>query len=302
MIFEYDLDLMEGSVAKGNEYVTYAADFPFRINGWAKFVTGANYYTRASEISQFLLTYTISGMGAIMKNGVIKPLTPGTAVLLGYSEQIQEYRRVSPEPWVMEWVRFDGANMDIYKTLLSEPITVVALQDANGFLQKLDSIPLFFSDSSLAARAREFAVVTGLLTDMICAIPDKDEEESENIAVRRKASIRELGDFIMLHPEQPLDLDECAAGIGMSKYTLIRQFAKLYGDAPYRYLMKNRIRKAEQILLNTNLPVGAIAEACGFCDAAALNHQFSKIKEMTPTEYRRKKLDFKLDDMSYLRT
>ncbi len=64
--------------------------------------------------------------------------------------------------------------------------------------------------------------------------------------------------------EEPLPLEELATYVGVSRRQLERLFKRYLGRVPTRYYLELRLRRARELLLQTNLSVMDITVACGF--------------------------------------
>ena len=60
------------------------------------------------------------------------------------------------------------------------------------------------------------------------------------------------------------------------------------GQSLHRYLLGLRIRRASDLLLHTDLPIGTVAKECGFPDAAYFSQLFRKTVGCSPIAYRKK--------------
>jgi AraC-like DNA-binding protein len=77
-------------------------------------------------------------------------------------------------------------------------------------------------------------------------------------------------------------------GVGnLSARSLHRLFVKHTGDSVSEYLCKLRIGRACMRLAETDLPVSMIAYEVGLSNLANFNRQFRRIRQMTPSAYRR---------------
>ncbi len=90
---------------------------------------------------------------------------------------------------------------------------------------------------------------------------------------------------------EPIETRELAALSHLSERQFTRVFRKLLGEAPMRYLIRQRIRAACQELIATDRPAGAIALDCGFYDQSAFTRAFRLQTGMTPARYRQQHLD-----------
>ena len=74
---------------------------------------------------------------------------------------------------------------------------------------------------------------------------------------------------------------------GMSKSSLMTAFKDATGHTPVDYLIRIRLQKAAELLINTDLPISQIAPDCGFCDSNYLTRQFRKVYAVNPRQFRR---------------
>lgn len=74
-------------------------------------------------------------------------------------------------------------------------------------------------------------------------------------------------------------------------YHLHRVFKKQMGITPLSYLHQIRIEKAQELLVHHQLDIQKIGEAVGIPNSAQFSTLFKKITKMTPSEYRRLKVE-----------
>lgn len=86
---------------------------------------------------------------------------------------------------------------------------------------------------------------------------------------------------------EPFDLKKTAELYAFHPTHIIRCVKKKYGISPLQLLLSIRIKEAQKLLLETNLPISKIALDVGFEDNAYFTKQFKRISGMTPSEYRR---------------
>ena len=78
----------------------------------------------------------------------------------------------------------------------------------------------------------------------------------------------------------------------LNRTYLTSLFNKHLNTSPQKFLMEFRIRKAEELLYQTDLPIGDIARSCGYSDPLAFSRSFKKFKGVNPTLYREEKRKF----------
>jgi len=85
---------------------------------------------------------------------------------------------------------------------------------------------------------------------------------------------------------RPLSLDELAAAASMSAGHLCRVFGAYFGVGPVTALELLRLARAATLLSQSDLPIAAIARACGFADPEHFSHRFKRVYDQPPGRYR----------------
>ena len=84
-------------------------------------------------------------------------------------------------------------------------------------------------------------------------------------------------------------LDQLAMLCGFSRGHFIRAFRHATGLPPYRWLLNERVNRAQVYLDTTELPLADIALSCGFSDQAHMTRMFSRILGVSPGAWRRQR-------------
>jgi LacI family transcriptional regulator len=75
---------------------------------------------------------------------------------------------------------------------------------------------------------------------------------------------------------------------GVSRATLDRSFRKALKRTPRAEIARVRIRRVEELLATTDLPLKQIARLTGFAHAETMHRVFKKATGMTPVQHRRR--------------
>jgi transcriptional regulator GlxA family with amidase domain len=86
-------------------------------------------------------------------------------------------------------------------------------------------------------------------------------------------------------PEQPVSLAELAELAGLSRFQLLRAFARQIGTTPHAYLIQKRVSIARQRLASGAMPAEVAAET-GFADQSHLSRAFLRYVGVSPARYR----------------
>jgi transcriptional regulator GlxA family with amidase domain len=98
--------------------------------------------------------------------------------------------------------------------------------------------------------------------------------------------LAELLDWIAAHLTEDLSVEALATRAAMSPRTFIRHFVAATGDTPAAWVRAQRVRRAEELLERSHLPIAAVGRRCGFGSADTLRRHFRRIRGVTPETYR----------------
>lgn len=89
------------------------------------------------------------------------------------------------------------------------------------------------------------------------------------------------------HLSQPLSLDVLAEVARMSRRTFTRRFREATGTTVVKWLVAERVARAQQLLETTDMPIERLATEVGFGTALSLRQHFAGQMRTSPSSYRR---------------
>jgi AraC-like DNA-binding protein/PAS domain-containing protein len=163
---------------------------------------------------------------------------------------------------------------------------VVGLQDTGGAAVRcaLVSAPVLSLRSHVSAVDAEFLMRprAALLTELERQFAVQPPRGGLSVA-----ALRRVCEFVESHLEDNISLDDLADAARLSVYHFARAFRHSTGVSPHRYVLQQRVRRAKQLLVQTDLPLARIASAVGFSDQGHLSRQFRGLVGTTPSSYRK---------------
>jgi transcriptional regulator GlxA family with amidase domain len=93
-------------------------------------------------------------------------------------------------------------------------------------------------------------------------------------------------EYIVAHLHEKISNDALAQVAGLSACHFARMFKQTEGISPHRYVLQCRIRRAQQLLADTDMPLSEIAIAAGFSDQSHYTRCFRATIGVTPGSYR----------------
>jgi len=107
------------------------------------------------------------------------------------------------------------------------------------------------------------------------------------VAYGRNHALADLLPWILQRLDRPLTVRELAHEAGMSSRNLARHFTAVTGTTPLRWLLTQRVRRAQELLETSDLSVEQIASRTGMGTATTLRRHFNQQLGVPPETYRR---------------
>jgi len=99
--------------------------------------------------------------------------------------------------------------------------------------------------------------------------------------------LAQLLPWAMQRLDLPLTVEDLAHQTNMSSRNLTRHFRAVTGTTPLQWLLTQRIRRAQELLENTNSGIDTVAQAAGMGTATTLRRHFHRAVGVSPDAYRR---------------
>ena len=96
--------------------------------------------------------------------------------------------------------------------------------------------------------------------------------------------------FIREHACEGIDVSDVLHAVPMSRSTMDRRFMKILGCSPKDEIVRVRLKRAKQLLAETDLPMALIAEKIGLEHVEHFSRIFKNLVGMTPSAFRTQSL------------
>jgi AraC-like DNA-binding protein len=126
----------------------------------------------------------------------------------------------------------------------------------------------------------------GLATAITARLFVKPPESGRNLKGLAPWQLRRVIDHMEASLPQRIELAHLAAMVGLSQAHFSRAFKASTGLAPYHWQLDFRIRRAQELLIDTSASLDQVAEATGFADAVHFGRMFRKLVGATPAVWR----------------
>jgi AraC-like DNA-binding protein len=121
-----------------------------------------------------------------------------------------------------------------------------------------------------------------ILIELLIEFGEKDIPETTS--TNTIDIVKTIHEYILNHVNDVITLDILQQITGLNKFTIIRNFKKLYVTTPAAYHLQYRVAEAKR-LLSKGVDVFEICEELKFYDQAHLIREFKKMYGITPVVY-----------------
>lgn len=157
-----------------------------------------------------------------------------------------------------------------------EPWERAALDDIRALLDERDA-----AAGPLRALAR-FAHLMALLVEHQHVTTGGSSRRADQVATMKR-----MMSFIEAAHTERVTLAQIASAGAVGQSTCCKLFSTFVGCSPIAYLNRYRLRRAAELLLETDDPITEVAFATGFSGASYFAESFRAWLGMSPTAYRR---------------
>ena len=266
-----------------------------RVESWSPVVArvlsghldeGPTYSTfRRRGTTDWLLIHTVSGSGQVVgQDGTALRTAEGDAVLLRPGT-LHDYGTAPGEPgWEIVFSHFHPRPE--WPPLLDwpQPVPGIGWIASQGEVHQRIVAALHRSARAgrgALARAELFAVNALEEALLWC-------DTQNRLAVRTDERLLRVIDHVDAHLAEPLDVQRLAGVVHLSASRLTHLFREHLGTSPQRYVERQRMTRAKQLLDLTARPVAAIARELGWSDPLYFSQRFTRFTGESPVAYRRR--------------
>lgn len=211
-------------------------------------------------------------------NGKEYTAEAGDSYILPCGQNIRYYSDKN-NPWRKIWFNAHGAFLTETARIFGLDSKIV-FRDVNT-LTYFEKILKICENTDLSADEIN-SLCAPIFTELIIFISNEINKSSD---ISDEAMT--LKNYIDSHIEENISIEFLSKLIFRSESQTIRIFKKNFDMTPYDYLLKNKINRAKEIILNTNLSIKETAYRLGFSDEHYFSGIFRKKTGLSPTEYRK---------------
>ena len=232
----------------------------------------------------YVLYFCLEGRGEYQFRDTHCAIGPGEGFLVPPGEVVS-IRADQKEPWKLIWVGFTGCRA-------AEYLGRCGLGKENRAFrcdvpEQLERCVQEMVRCEMLGRGHEFLLL-GELYRFLGWIARSFEGQGRRSREAGTEYVERAADYIRSHFQEDLTVSKLALYVGLNRSYLTTVFQNtLHHVSPQQFLMRFRMERASQLLLEGTLSVGEVARSCGYPDPLTFSKAFKRTLGVTPSQYQR---------------
>lgn len=262
------------------------------INSPSYFFSGDN----RPDCGNVIFQYTLHGQGYFEYEQHIYPLPKGTGFLAKVPSNHNYYYVENEEPWEVIWLNLQGAEANrIWQMIIEQEGPVIQRDAKSPLIQGLWKLLRMVAEDKMTDK---YQLSLGVY-EWLLSLVQTSKEVSNDMSTNSSNMILIAKRYMKEHYADMVTLDMIADHCGINKHYLCRLFQRSERSTPLNYLRDRRMEAAISLIRTTDLPIHDVGKLCGFESPSYFGKIFQKYMQMSPKEYRMKKLEFPFDAVYY---
>lgn len=258
--------------------------------------------SKRANLSSFLFFIVTSGSGILSYDGVDHKLEQNSCVFIDCKNPYSH--TTNPDNlWSLKWIHFNGPMMSAVYNKYKERggravFKPVELRETENTKHIEDKEKSSNTERFLSLHAKLYETASGsdymrdmlinqYLSELLTLLMNESWHPEDQVAAKKKASVLDVKEFLDLHYNERIKLDELADSFFINKFYLTKIFKEQFGMSINSYLQTIRITRAKHLLRFSDKSIEQIGYECGLGAPNYFSQKFKKVEGVSPSVYRK---------------
>lgn len=200
----------------------------------------------------------------------------------------------------------NGHSKALVITLYEDDLNLICKHNNSGFQKSIvlydegfknDILSISDKIINLATDESDYLLVFGLSLAILSIMSNSLYKEYVNVN-KESITLNYILQYATENVFKQFSLEKMSSDLGISKFYLSRLFSNEVCINYKRYLNALRMSGAKRLLIQTNNPIGEIANECAFESVRTFNREFTKYFGLSPTNFRKTKSNLRTIDVN----
>ncbi len=236
-----------------------------------------------SKRSSVCLQLTLAGWGYFQGDrDEPRKVSPGTLIFVRAPSQHHFYLPKESPGWTFAWIAIRHPYLKARlakRAAIAGPLLEIASDGVLG------TSLLRLVSGAIEKDFRDHLEAEMMLVEFALTLERWTQQARDSVPQDQRL-IDEVRSHIVAKLPEAIEVRSLAAEFGMSRSHFSHFFRKRTGMTPARFSAEIRVQKATNMLIETSVPLKAIAAACGFANANHFCKVFRRFRQLSPANFR----------------
>ncbi len=245
-----------------------------------------SYYFRPDKgrvLSEYQFVYISKGKGTFISESTKRlNITKGQIIIL-FPGQWHSYSPNNKTGWNEYYIGFEGKIIDklVANGFISPQQQVLDVGINEDLVNLFSSAIKVAKEDKTASQQNLAGIVFNILGTILSLAQNKNFETKESAQKIERAKV-----IMLENIHKNINIQGIATNLGLSYSLFRKEFKEYTGYAPAQYFQEIKLRKAKELLAETNLQIKEVSYKLNFSSYEYFLSFFKKKVGFTPTEYR----------------
>ncbi len=234
-------------------------------------------------LTEYQIVYISKGKGTFNSVSTKKVNISKGQVFLLFPNQWHTYCPLKETGWNEYYIGFEGEIIDkiVEHGFISPHHQILDIGVNEELVQLFSTAIKVAKEDKTAAQQNLSGIVFNILGSILSLAQNKNFETKESAQKIERAKV-----IMLENIHKDIDIKGIARNLGISYSLFRKEFKEYTGYAPAQYFQELKLRRAKELLAETNLPIKEISYELNFSSYEYFLSFFKKRVGYTPTEYR----------------
>ncbi|MFS0724807.1 AraC family transcriptional regulator [Paenibacillus sp. 1P07SE] len=239
----------------------------------------------------YKIHYVSSGKGTFLCDGKEYTISPGDGFLI-CPDTPCTYKADGDDPWSYSWVAFSGMHAQTYLKRAGLSRSQPVFHCAGDADVQIRSCFANMLEASRYEHSRDMKLLSALYAFLGIIIDHVGAKTPEEYAANVKEHyIYQAVNFIETNYSHSINIEDLARELNLNRKYMSKLFKEIVGVTPQNYLIRYRMERAAELMKNTTLSIGEIAQSVGYPDQLLFSRMFKKVMGASPRDHRKSAVD-----------
>ena len=234
-----------------------------------------------------IIHFVVAGSGAFSSTGTTfsskSKLKENTAFAI-YQTSTVFYQSDPETPLYYFWVGFDGKESQ-------KIMNYVGFTEENPtlYMENPQKIISAFRDLFAAWKTHDDDyLLVSKFYQLLYVLRKNNKHSSEQLLHKTDADIfQKAEEYIRQNLDGNIKVSDLTKALCIDRSYFTKIFKQRFNESPHRHILRQRIKKAELLLISTNYSITQIVDLLNFTDTYSFCKQFRTFHSHSPSEYRK---------------